>query len=491
MGDRPDATSYAVYARLVTDPPRQRARRLPVAPQLLPPPQAGDLADAGARPRGPRAAVPADLQARLGPARRRRRGRRVAPRSPCSARSRRSSASTIEPGDLLLTDWLPAVGRLGRRGVPGLRRRHPRRRRCSTRWSSRSARSATRGSARSRRSTSSPPTSPPVGCGRQSRGRPAVYGVRPLRQDASMAWVYEFSEGNKDQKDLLGGKGANLAEMTTLGLPVPPGFTISTETCRAYLALQESGEAAARGPRRGGHRAPRGPRGGDGQAARRRRRPAARLGALGREVLDARDDGDGPQRRPQRHLGRRAGRPQRGRALRPGLLPPAAPDVRRHRARTSTPSSSPRRSTRPSGPRAPSPTSTSTPTTCAASWRPSSRSSRTRPGATSRRTRASRWTSRSARSSTRGTPTAPGSTAARSGSPRTSAPPSTCRRWSSATSAWTPAPASRSPATRPAAPRASTATTSRTRRARTSSPASATPSASPTWPTSTGSPTTT
>ncbi len=55
-----------------------------------------------------------------------------------------------------------------------------------------------------------------------------------------MAWVYEFSEGNKDQKDLLGGKGANLAEMTTLGLPVPPGFTISTETCRAYLA--EGGE---------------------------------------------------------------------------------------------------------------------------------------------------------------------------------------------------------------------------------------------------------
>ena len=55
-----------------------------------------------------------------------------------------------------------------------------------------------------------------------------------------MAWVYEFSEGNKDQKDLLGGKGANLAEMTTLGLPVPPGFTISTETCRAYLS--EGGE---------------------------------------------------------------------------------------------------------------------------------------------------------------------------------------------------------------------------------------------------------
>jgi pyruvate,orthophosphate dikinase len=48
-------------------------------------------------------------------------------------------------------------------------------------------------------------------------------------------WVYDFSEGNKDQKDLLGGKGANLAEMTNLGLPVPPGFTITTEACRHYL----------------------------------------------------------------------------------------------------------------------------------------------------------------------------------------------------------------------------------------------------------------
>ncbi|WP_210650699.1 pyruvate, phosphate dikinase [Nocardioides sp. SYSU D00065] len=57
-----------------------------------------------------------------------------------------------------------------------------------------------------------------------------------------MTWVYDFSEGNKDQKDLLGGKGANLAEMTNLGLPVPPGFTISTETCRAYLAQVEEGE---------------------------------------------------------------------------------------------------------------------------------------------------------------------------------------------------------------------------------------------------------
>ena len=49
-------------------------------------------------------------------------------------------------------------------------------------------------------------------------------------------YVYDFSEGGKDEKDLLGGKGANLAEMTRLGLPVPPGFTVTTEACRRYLA---------------------------------------------------------------------------------------------------------------------------------------------------------------------------------------------------------------------------------------------------------------
>jgi pyruvate, orthophosphate dikinase len=47
--------------------------------------------------------------------------------------------------------------------------------------------------------------------------------------------VYDFTEGNRDLKDLLGGKGANLAEMTNLGLPVPPGFVITTDACREYL----------------------------------------------------------------------------------------------------------------------------------------------------------------------------------------------------------------------------------------------------------------
>lgn len=48
-------------------------------------------------------------------------------------------------------------------------------------------------------------------------------------------WVYLFSEGSKEQRDLLGGKGANLAEMTKLGLPVPTGFTVTTEACLHYL----------------------------------------------------------------------------------------------------------------------------------------------------------------------------------------------------------------------------------------------------------------
>jgi pyruvate,orthophosphate dikinase len=48
-------------------------------------------------------------------------------------------------------------------------------------------------------------------------------------------FAYDFTEGNKDLKELLGGKGANLAEMTNLGLPVPPGFTITTEACRHFL----------------------------------------------------------------------------------------------------------------------------------------------------------------------------------------------------------------------------------------------------------------
>ena len=69
-------------------------------------------------------------------------------------------------------------------------------------------------------------------------------------------YVYDFSEGNKDMKDLLGGKGANLAEMTNMGLPVPPGFTITTEACLTFL----TNEGAPPEMLRGGRGAPGPPR---------------------------------------------------------------------------------------------------------------------------------------------------------------------------------------------------------------------------------------
>ena len=57
-------------------------------------------------------------------------------------------------------------------------------------------------------------------------------------------WVYSFgrngSEGTADMRNLLGGKGANLAEMSNLGLPVPPGLTITTEVCTYYYANGQS-----------------------------------------------------------------------------------------------------------------------------------------------------------------------------------------------------------------------------------------------------------
>ena len=60
-------------------------------------------------------------------------------------------------------------------------------------------------------------------------------------------YVYFFgggkADGNKDMKDILGGKGAGLAEMTNAGLPVPPGFTISTAACNLFV---EKGSLAGR-----------------------------------------------------------------------------------------------------------------------------------------------------------------------------------------------------------------------------------------------------
>ena len=59
-----------------------------------------------------------------------------------------------------------------------------------------------------------------------------------LHQDRTHQWVYSFEEGNASMKTLLGGKGANVAEMSDIGLPVPPGFVVSTEACTVYQTYQ-------------------------------------------------------------------------------------------------------------------------------------------------------------------------------------------------------------------------------------------------------------
>src|SRR3954470_13453406 len=79
---------------------------------------------------------------------------------------------------------------------------------------------------------------------RRSTGRRVGFGYPDRRrlEVPVTKYVYDFAEGNRDMKDLLGGKGANLAEMTLIGLPVPPGFTITTEACNTYL---ETGDVPA------------------------------------------------------------------------------------------------------------------------------------------------------------------------------------------------------------------------------------------------------
>mgnify|MGYP003450773863 CR=1 FL=1 len=67
-------------------------------------------------------------------------------------------------------------------------------------------------------------------------------------------YVYDFSEGNKDLKDLLGGKGANLAEMSRIGLPVPPGCTITTELCTYYYDHKRTYPSALQGQMKAGWR---------------------------------------------------------------------------------------------------------------------------------------------------------------------------------------------------------------------------------------------
>jgi hypothetical protein len=121
------------------------------------------------------------------------------------------------------------------------------------------------------------------------------------RPNSMTKWVYTFgdgkAEGEAGMKNLLGGKGANLAEMSNLGLPVPPGFTITTEVCTWYYdngkqfppELDSAGRQAALAAVAASPARP-----------SATRESAARLGPLRRPRLDAGHDGHRPQSRPQR-----------------------------------------------------------------------------------------------------------------------------------------------------------------------------------------------
>ena len=113
-------------------------------------------------------------------------------------------------------------------------------------------------------------------------------------------FVYRFgagkADGSAEMRNLLGGKGANLAEMANLGLPVPPGFTITTEVCNTYYAagkkmpqglkeqVEDFGLLYRQDCRRWIWRPP---------------KPASCFRALGQSRFDAGHDGHHPQPRPQ------------------------------------------------------------------------------------------------------------------------------------------------------------------------------------------------
>ena len=61
-----------------------------------------------------------------------------------------------------------------------------------------------------------------------------------IQAPQTVKFVYRFDEGDASMADLLGGKGSNLCEMARLGLPVPPGFVISTQVCRYFLTKNQT-----------------------------------------------------------------------------------------------------------------------------------------------------------------------------------------------------------------------------------------------------------
>ncbi len=137
---------------------------------------------------------------------------------------------------------------------------------------------------------------------------------------AKEKWVYTFgdgkAEGTTEMRNLLGGKGANLAEMANLGLPVPPGFTITTEVCTYYYANDKTYPPNSRTQVEAGARPH---RQADGQDLRRSAESAAGVGALRRARLDAGHDGHGAQSRPQRRDRRGPGEALRRSAASPTI----------------------------------------------------------------------------------------------------------------------------------------------------------------------------
>ena len=144
------------------------------------------------------------------------------------------------------------------------------------------------------------------------------------------AWADGHAEGDATMRDLLGGKGAGLAEMTNAGLPVPPGFTITTEACNAYYAagkqlppgLWDDVLAHMTALER--------------ETGKRFGDPANPLlvsGPVRGQLLDARHDGHRPQPGPQPGDRRGADRAHRNERFGCDALAPLRPDVRPHRAR--------------------------------------------------------------------------------------------------------------------------------------------------------------
>ena len=236
------------------------------------------------------------------------------------------------------------------------------------------------------------------------------------------AWGGGRAEGDATMRDLLGGKGAGLAEMTNAGLPVPPGFTITTEACNDYFTAGEKLpdglwedvlEAVREVETLTGK--------GFGDAADPLLvsvRSGAKFSMPGMmdTVLNL---------GPQRGDAPRADRADRQRALRLGRLPALHPDVRADRDGREGRALRPRARGGQARPRRRAGHRPDAPTTCARSPTSSRRSSARTPAATSRPTRTSSSTWPSRRSSPPGSASAPSTTATTRRSPTTSARRST------------------------------------------------------------------